>query len=178
MKRTFEGEPVDLRVIKENDMSILEAECDILSPNAIGGILNERTIPNIKAKFICGGANCQLAVETEDARRLADRGIELVPDYIASRMGLVAASWEPFGLLDDDDPLVQQHFNQAWAASIPAVTKKVFAEARATGETTTQVAARIADSRSRQPHPLIGSRTESIIAALVASKWHLQGNSK
>jgi len=36
------------------------ADVDALAPCAVGGILNPQTIPNIKAKIICGAANNQL----------------------------------------------------------------------------------------------------------------------
>lgn len=72
---------------------ILRADVDILSPNAVGGILNADTIPTIRATAICGGANNQLA-RTADGVTLAERGILWAPDYVVSAGGAIAGSWE------------------------------------------------------------------------------------
>ncbi len=72
---------------------ILTVEADILSPNAVGGILNPDTIPTIRASAICGGANNQLA-GTSDGVALAERGILWAPDYVVSAGGAIAGNHE------------------------------------------------------------------------------------
>ena len=72
---------------------ILAADVDILSPNAVGGILNADTIPTIKASAICGGANNQLA-HSDDGTTLAERDILWAPDYVVSAGGALAGSFE------------------------------------------------------------------------------------
>ncbi len=72
---------------------ILSTDVDILSPNAVGGILNADTIPAIKATAICGGANNQLA-RSSDGVALAERGILWAPDYVVSAGGAIAGSRE------------------------------------------------------------------------------------
>ena len=42
---------------------IYDVDCDIFSPNALGAILNDETIPRLKCQAICGGANNQLGAE-------------------------------------------------------------------------------------------------------------------
>jgi glutamate dehydrogenase/leucine dehydrogenase len=60
----------DIKVVPEGD--ILNTEADIFSPNAIGGIITEDNIPNLKFKIIIGGANNQLnATSVEEEIRLA-----------------------------------------------------------------------------------------------------------
>ena len=60
--------------IVEGD-AIFTAEADIFSPCALGGILNETTIPKLKVEIVAGGANNQLLLERDlgpfeaDARR-------------------------------------------------------------------------------------------------------------
>lgn len=73
--------------------NILSTEVDILSPNAVGGILNAATIPAIKASAICGGANNQLG-HSGDGVALAERGILWAPDYVVSAGGAIAGSFE------------------------------------------------------------------------------------
>lgn len=70
---------------------ILSVDADVLAPCALGGILSERTIPDLRVRGICGGANNQLATE-DDARRLRERGIALVPDFVASAGGVIAGT--------------------------------------------------------------------------------------
>ncbi|MDX1478821.1 MAG: Glu/Leu/Phe/Val dehydrogenase dimerization domain-containing protein [Saprospiraceae bacterium] len=67
---------------------ILFQNVDILSPNALGAVLNDQTIPRIKARIICGGANNQLA-EARHAVALMERGITFVPDFVASAGGII-----------------------------------------------------------------------------------------
>jgi leucine dehydrogenase len=77
---------------------IYDAECDVFSPNALGAVLNDETIPRLKAKVICGGANNQLA-EDHHAEMLRGRGILYAPDYVVNAGGIIniAAELEPGG---------------------------------------------------------------------------------
>jgi leucine dehydrogenase len=65
------------------------AECDIFSPCAIGGILNEETIPLLRCRAVVGGANNQLATP-QDGQRLSSRDILYAPDFVANCGGAVA----------------------------------------------------------------------------------------
>lgn len=64
------------------------ADIDIFAPCALGAVLNERTIPDIRARIVCGGANNQLATP-DDAERLRARGIVYCPDYLVNAGGIV-----------------------------------------------------------------------------------------
>jgi len=72
---------------------ILFLPCDVLSPCARGGIINERRIPEFKCKIICGGANNQLEKD-EDIFLLEKRGILYIPDFIANAGGILSLSVE------------------------------------------------------------------------------------
>lgn len=67
---------------------IMKVECDIFSPNALGAVLNDDTIPQLKCKGIAGAANNQLA-EPRHADMLAERGILYAPDYVINAGGLI-----------------------------------------------------------------------------------------
>src|SRR5437660_8232929 len=67
--------------IVEGD-AIFNADADIFSPCALGGILNETTIPKLKVEIVAGGANNQLLLE-RDGDELEKRGILYAPDYVA-----------------------------------------------------------------------------------------------
>lgn len=72
---------------------ILTVDADIVSPNALGAVLSERSIPHLKAQIVCGGANNQLET-LEDADRLRDRDILYCPDYVVNAGGLINVSDE------------------------------------------------------------------------------------
>ena len=74
--------------------SALETECDVLSPNALGGILTPESIPRLRCRIVCGGANNQLQHDPEDAQLLAARGIIYAPDYVLNAGGLIGVAGE------------------------------------------------------------------------------------
>ena len=63
-------------------------DCDFYSPCALGGGLNETTIPGLNCQAIVGSANNQLATE-DDADRIAARGIVYAPDFVVNAGGLI-----------------------------------------------------------------------------------------
>ncbi|MEM7704184.1 MAG: Glu/Leu/Phe/Val dehydrogenase dimerization domain-containing protein [Pseudomonadota bacterium] len=81
---------------------ILTTSADVLAPCALGGAINERSIPELNARLIAGAANNQLAEET-DATRLHDRGILLLPDYVINAGGIIAVAREYLGGSTQDD---------------------------------------------------------------------------
>jgi len=75
---------------------ILYEDVDVLAPCAMGAILNEQSIPDIRATIIGGAANNQLA-KLADGQRLFDRGILYVPDYVINAGGIISVSMEYIG---------------------------------------------------------------------------------
>lgn len=68
--------------------AVYSVECDIFSPNALGGILNDETIPVLRCAAVAGGANNQLA-EPRHGQMLHERGILYAPDYVINAGGLI-----------------------------------------------------------------------------------------
>jgi len=161
----FSGRPVEIRGIDPGSGDILAERCDVLVPNALGAVLNEKTIPGIRAPIVCGAANNQLADERRDARALADRGIVWVPDFVANRMGIVACSNEHAGSLPGDS-VIEQHFDADWPDGIEQTTLRILNRARDEGVTTLQAARTMAEVRAGEPHPIWGTRARSIIETL------------
>lgn len=64
------------------------AECEIFSPCALGGALNEASIAGLKCRAVVGSANNQLATP-QDGRRLAERGIVYAPDFVVNSGGVI-----------------------------------------------------------------------------------------
>jgi leucine dehydrogenase len=73
--------------------AIYDVDCDILSPCALGAVLNPETIPRLKCRVIAGAANNQLLSET-DGDTLADVGVLYAPDYVINAGGLINVSDE------------------------------------------------------------------------------------
>ena len=86
--------------IGANTISVDEAyvvPCDVLSPNALGGVFGEETIPALQCRAICGGANNQLVRDPEDAALIAERGILYAPDYVVNSGGVISVAQEVAG---------------------------------------------------------------------------------
>lgn len=79
----------ELGVRREDPDLAIGAECDIFAPCAVGGMVNEQTIPRMRCRIIAGSANNQLEAET-DADRAAGLGILYVPDFVINAGGAVA----------------------------------------------------------------------------------------
>lgn len=71
------------------------ADVDIFAPCALGAILNDRTIPDIKAAIIGGAANNQLAERRHDIM-LKEKGIIYAPDYAINSGGITSVGYEYF----------------------------------------------------------------------------------
>ena len=67
---------------------VLDAECDVFSPCATGGVLSAESIPLLRCRVVAGAANNQLATRW-DADRLRDRGIVYAPDYVINAGGVI-----------------------------------------------------------------------------------------
>ena len=73
---------------------LLALPVDVFSPCALGGILNENTIPQIKASIIAGGANNQVLDLTRDLQHLQHRGILYAPDFVINAGGVIYVAGE------------------------------------------------------------------------------------
>jgi leucine dehydrogenase len=111
---------------------ILSLEADVVSPNALGAILTEESIAELKAPIVAGGANNQLATP-DDGQRLHRRGILYAPDYVINAGGIINVCTEYLG--DGDASLVRQRIE-----GIPVRLEQIWAESAATGRDPAAVA--------------------------------------
>lgn len=72
---------------------ILKTKCDVLSPCALGGGINDDTIDTLKCQIIAGAANNQLAL-SHHGEILHKRGILYAPDYVINAGGLINVTHE------------------------------------------------------------------------------------
>lgn len=67
---------------------IYSAAADVFAPCALGGVLNDQTIPQLKVSLVVGGANNQL-LESRHGDLLQQRGILYAPDYAVNAGGVI-----------------------------------------------------------------------------------------
>ncbi len=75
---------------------IYSVECDIFAPCALGAIINDETIPQLKTKVIAGAANNQLK-ETRHGDMIHEMGIVYAPDYVINAGGVINVADELYG---------------------------------------------------------------------------------
>jgi leucine dehydrogenase len=79
-----------------NADTLYRMEADFFAPCALGGVLNDTTVPVLRVKAVCGAANNQL-LAPRHGEELAQRGILYVPDYAANAGGLINVAQEVAG---------------------------------------------------------------------------------
>jgi leucine dehydrogenase len=111
---------------------ILAAPVDLFAPCATGGVLDDAAVDQLRAWAVCGAANNALA-SAGVARRLHDRGVEVVPDVIASAGAVIDGIGASVMGLDAAG-------RTALIAGLATTAAEVLADSRATDRTTTDVA--------------------------------------
>lgn len=91
--KTAKVEISDIEIVKPDE--IYSVEADIFAPCAMGGVLNDETIPQLKVDIIAGAANNQLLAEHHD-HMLASKGVTYVPDYVINSGGVICVGYEYF----------------------------------------------------------------------------------
>ncbi|TNE61339.1 MAG: Glu/Leu/Phe/Val dehydrogenase [Alphaproteobacteria bacterium] len=74
--------------------AIHAAHCDVFAPCALGGVLNPKTLADIKATIIAGAANNQLETEGREDEQLRKRGVLYAPDYVINAGGIISVESE------------------------------------------------------------------------------------
>lgn len=117
---------------------LLRMEADVYAPCALGGAINDTTLPLLKVKAVVGAANNQLLTPGHGAQ-LAERGILYVPDYAANAGGLINVAQEVVGY--------DREKAYARAAKIYDTIETVLKRAKESGLRPEQVADRIVEER-------------------------------
>jgi leucine dehydrogenase len=124
---------------------------DIFAPCALGGIINDETIPTLRVEIVAGAANNQL-LEERHGDVLEERGILYAPDYVANAGGVINVYGELHGW--DNSRSLRK------AGEIYDTLLGVFEIARADGIPTYVAADRLAERRLRAVQSLV--RTAAI----------------
>mgnify|MGYP000967411226 FL=1 len=75
---------------------LLSLEVDVFAPCALGGAIDDHSLPLLRCKAVAGSANNQLR-EDRHGKELHDRGIVYVPDYVLNAGGLINVAQEVEG---------------------------------------------------------------------------------
>ena len=71
---------------------VLEMQCDVLIPAALGGVINDGNVAKIKAEFIIEGANQPITFAAD--QELRAQGVVIVPDILANSGGVMGSYFE------------------------------------------------------------------------------------
>jgi leucine dehydrogenase len=115
---------------------IMAAPCDVFSPCALGGILDDFTLGRLSCRIVAGAANNQLA-ESRHGEKLHELGILYAPDYVINAGGIIVTSAELSG---GDAALAQKNVERIYDTLTNA-----FNMADADGISTAAAADRIAE---------------------------------
>ncbi|HEV8572253.1 MAG TPA: Glu/Leu/Phe/Val dehydrogenase [Actinomycetota bacterium] len=113
-------------------------ECDVFAPCAMGGIIRDDTIPNLKCRIVAGSANNQLE-RPEHGDMLGNQGVLYAPDFVINAGGLINVSDELQGY--------DRERAMARVEGIYRTLREVFRLARTEGISTRLAAERMAEDR-------------------------------
>jgi valine dehydrogenase (NAD+) len=82
--------------VVDDTAALVVSDLDVYAPCALGGALNDDTVPALRAKIVAGGSNNQLAYPGVE-KLLADRGILYAPDYVINAGGVIQVADEIHG---------------------------------------------------------------------------------
>ena len=120
---------------------IYGVEADIFAPCALGGIINDQTIPQLKVEIVAGAANNQL-LEARHGAALKQRNILYAPDYVANAGGIINGCIELLGW--------ERSYTLERVREIYDKLLMVFEMAKADGIQTHEAADRLAEQRLQQ----------------------------
>ena len=130
---------------------IAAVDCDVFSPNALGAILNEKSIPKLKARVVAGAANNQLARDS-DGDALKARRILYAPDYVINGGGIIRVAGQIFNWNDAE---IEQR-----TLGIADTLGQIFRRAETEGRSTALIADRMAEERIAKAKKTLANAAE------------------
>lgn len=123
--------------------AILDIECDVFSPNALGAIFDDQGVSRLRASIVAGGANNQLS-RPEHGPTIAERGILYAPDYVLNAGGIIAVTLEFLARRDGKPCSVAEVERKV--AEIPGRLQAIWQQSDQSGRAPDQVADAMAQS--------------------------------
>lgn len=117
---------------------IYSVDCDVFAPCALGAIINDETIPQLRCKVVSGSANNQLK-ENAHGEALHKRGVLYAPDYVINAGGLIAVYMEWKG--ETPEAIMKK------IEEIESRIEEIISDSKGTGEPTFKIAQKLADKR-------------------------------
>jgi leucine dehydrogenase len=121
--------------------AILGVEADVLAPCALGAVIHDRSIADLRVAIVAGAANNQLESERH-GEALRQRGVLYAPDYVINAGGIINAASELEGPYDRDRVLAR-------VEGIAGTLDHIFARAHAEHVSPAEVADILALERLR-----------------------------
>ena len=137
---------------------IYDQDCDVFSPNGLGAVLNDDTIPRLRCRLVCGGANNQLA-EDRHGLALDALGIVYAPDFVVNSGGVISAAADLRGA-----PRV---WAESFARRVGDTTRRILSRARREGIAPSEAADMVARERIER----VGATKRSLIPGDLRSRW-------
>jgi glutamate dehydrogenase (NAD(P)+) len=102
---------------------LLELDCDLLVPAALGGVVTMENVDRIKAKYIVEGANGPVDADADEL--LFERGVAVLPDILANAGGVTVSyfewvqnrqyySWDLNRVRQQLDSILSSAFEDVW----------------------------------------------------------------
>lgn len=126
---------------------IHRVEADVFAPCALGGVINDRSIEELRAGIVAGSANNQLAEERLGAE-LAARGILYAPDYVINAGGIIDIAYGAHMPVPYDKATVRLHIER-----IHGTLMEIFRRAESERAATNVIADQIAEERLAETRP-------------------------
>ncbi len=117
---------------------IYAAEVDVFTPCALGAVINDATLPRLKATVVAGSANNQLA-EEHHGDALASQGILYAPDYVINAGGVIH--------IHHEGPHYDRREAFTHVGRIAETLQEIFSLAHKDGIATHHAADRLAEAR-------------------------------
>ena len=120
---------------------IFSVQAQVFAPCALGGIINDQTIPELKVQIVAGAANNQL-LEERHGEMLRERNILYAPDYVANSGGVLNGTVELLGWKPEE---ALKKINEIYDTIL-----RIYESAEAQGITTNKAADQLAEERLTQ----------------------------
>ena len=127
----------EINLVEVNPRDLFKTNCDIISPCALGGAINQSNQQQLKCKAIVGAANNQLENPSIGEFLLRNK-IVYSPDYLVNSGGVIAIACE----INNTENLLEKYLEK-----IADRLKPVLQESKKNNESTDSVARRIAWER-------------------------------
>jgi len=113
-------------VRKISNEQLLELDCDLLVPAALGGVITMENVSNIKARYIIEGANGPIEADADE--KLESMGVIVLPDILANAGGVTVSyfewvqnrqyySWDLNRVRQELNAILSNAFEEIWQTS-------------------------------------------------------------